>query len=339
MFKSIFVCVFVFLCVSGDTDPRPKIIIDNDAGGDDAMAVFIALLYEQHLSGPKIVALTTGAGNTDEDNVCRNNQWLLKLAGREDIPIYRGARKSLVNTFVKSKYYYGVDGMGDSGEKIVDLVAPQNKSAVTALIEYSKLYEGELIIVTIGTLTNVATAMIVDPDFLGRLKQLHIGAGHIHSEIHSGAEFNARTDAEAYHVVVQNANPDKVTIFPFSQVKDYLKYTKEWRTDVLGGMKTNIMHYQNKFEKVSMSKENVWEKLDPAVVALTLRPDLVEEYRYAKNDIILCGEERGMNTNQFVAKEDANVRVAYALRHEEYQQFLLDVLKHDANSAVNNRTV
>ncbi|KAJ8733771.1 hypothetical protein PYW07_014322 [Mythimna separata] len=305
-------------------EKKPKFIIDNDAGGDDAMAIFLALLYEKHFDGPKLLALTTGNGNTKEDNVCHNNQRILKVAKRQDVPIYRGSRASLVTTPTVTDYY-GIDGLGDSGISYPDLVPAKTENAVNALIAYSKTYEGELTVITIGTLTNVALAIKLDPAFLSRLKHLYIGAGHIHNDDNPSPEFNAHMDVEAYHVVAQNATPDKVTLFPFSQAKQYLNFTKDWRENHLGAIDTEIIKAQNKFEKVSLEAEPTWQALDPAVVSLFLRPDLVEEYKYSKNDIIVCGDKRGINTNIFVEKDKANVRIAYSVKTEEYKTFLLNV--------------
>ncbi|CAB3245384.1 unnamed protein product [Arctia plantaginis] len=330
MLMPIFVSLFVFLSVDCQKATEPKFIIDNDAGGDDAMAIFLALLYEKHFDGPKLVALTTGNGNTKEDNVYYNNQRILRVANRQDVPIYRGSRKSLVKTPTVTDYY-GKDGLGDTGITFPDLVPAKDDNAVLALIEHSRKYKGELTVITIGTLTNVALAVRLDPGFLGRLKHLYIGAGNIQSDGHPDPEFNAHMDVEAYHVIAQNATADKVTLLPFSQVKDHLNFTKEWRNNVLGGLGTEIMRHQNKFEKVAIDNEDSWQALDPAVVTLFLRPDLVQEYKYSKNDISICGDGRGKVTNEFVNKENANVRVAYSIKTEEYKQHLLEVFKYDAS--------
>lgn len=312
-------------------DKRPKFIIDNDAGGDDALAIFLALLYEKHFDGPQLIALTTGNGNTIEDNVCQNNQKILKVANRQDVPIYRGAKKSIVKTLIRTNYY-GLDGLGDSGEVYTDLVPAQEENAVTALINYSKKYEGELTVITIGSLTNVALAVSVDPDFIKRLKHLYVGAGHIQNDLNPEPEFNALVDVEAYHIVARNSSSDKVTVIPYSQVIEHLNIPKDWRTNVLGAIDTEIIKHQNKFENVSLSKQKSWPALDPAVIALYLRPDLITEYKFSKNDITLCGEQRGIVTNEFVDKEEANVRIAYSFKYDEYVQLLLDVFKYDANS-------
>ncbi|KAJ8735045.1 hypothetical protein PYW08_014295 [Mythimna loreyi] len=311
-------------------EKKPKFIIDNDAGGDDAMAIFLALLYEKHFDGPKLLALTTGNGNTKEDNVCYNNQRILKVAKRQDVPIYRGSKASLVTTPTVDDYY-GIDGLGDTGYTYPDLVPAKTENAVNALIEYSKAYEGDLTVITIGALTNIALAIKLDPAFLSRLKHLYIGAGHIHNDANPSPEFNAHMDVEAYHVVAQNASPDKVTLFPFSQAKQYLNFSKDWRENHLGAIDTEIIKAQNKFEKVSLEAEPTWQALDPAVVSLFLRPDLVEEYKYSKNDIITCGDKRGINTNDFMEKEKANVRIAYSVKTEEYKTFLLNVFGAELN--------
>ncbi|KOB70944.1 Salivary purine nucleosidase [Operophtera brumata] len=143
----------------------------------------------------------------------------------------------------------------------------------------------DLTVVTIGPLTNVALAIAMDPDFLSRINHLYIGAGHIHSAANPDTEFNARMDAEAYHIVMKHATPDKVTMLPFSQAKQYLTYSKfekvamqkeaDW--SALDPATVAMFLRQDLFEKVAMQKEADWSALDPATVAMFLRQDLVEE--------------------------------------------------------------
>lgn len=59
---------------------------------------------------------------------------------------------------------------------------------------------------------------------------------------------------------------------------------------MLGAIDTDIMKAQNNFERVSLAMSDRWQSLDPAMVAMVINPNLIEEYRYAKNDIILCGK-------------------------------------------------
>ncbi|XP_073947946.1 uncharacterized protein [Choristoneura fumiferana] len=321
--------VFLLFClfVNGEETQKNtlgKVIIDNDAGGDDATAIFLALLNEKYNNGPKIIGLTTVKGNTIESNVNINNQRILKVAKRQDIPIYRGAKDSLLKEF-ESECYFGVDGLGDSGEEITNMVPAHEKNAVSALIELSKTHAGELSVLTLGPLTNIAIALRLDPEFIGRLAHLYIGAGHIHSDNFPTPEFNAQFDIDAYHIVLQNSNPDKVTLLPFSQVQLHLNYSKSWRQDVLGGINNDIVKAMNKYEKVSLKNNERWIDLDPAVVAAAVKPNLVKEYKYSKNDIIWNGGKRGIVSNELVDKEKANARIIYSMKSEDYRIFLLSV--------------
>lgn len=65
---------------------------------------------------------------------------------------------------------------------------------------------------------------------------------------------------------------------------------QDWRENHLGAIDTEIMKAANKYEKVALGLEPTWQALDPAVVSLFLRPDLVAEYKYSKNDITVCGK-------------------------------------------------
>ncbi|XP_052753726.1 uncharacterized protein LOC113514760 isoform X4 [Galleria mellonella] len=305
-----------------------KLVIDNDAGGDDAMAIFLALLYEKHFNGPKVVALTTVKGNTKEENVYINNQKILKVANRQDVPIYRGSQNSLVIT-PDGGNYFGFDGLGDAGDTYTDLVPCKEERAPLALIELSKKYKDELTVITIGSLTNIAVAVKLDPEFLNRIAHLYVGAGHISSDEHPDPEFNVSMDVEAYHVIAQNANPDKVTFFPFSQVMKHLNLSTAWREQVLGAIDTDIMKAQNKYEQVVLKLSDRWQALDPATVAAVIKPDLVDEFQYTKNGVILCGDKRGVTTNDFVPKLEANARIIYSVKEKEYKQFLLEVFSAD----------
>ncbi|XP_026323797.1 probable uridine nucleosidase 2 [Hyposmocoma kahamanoa] len=311
-----------------------KIVIDNDAGSDDAIAIFIALLYEKYFQGPEVIALTTGNCNTIEDNVNINNQKILRAAGRQDIPIYRGSNSSLIITNTETDYYFGQDGLGDNNETLTGLVPAQKQGAVETLLELSKKHEGKLILITIGALTNVALAIKLDPEFLQRFNHLYVGAAHVESERYPNPEFNARMDVEAYRILAQYATPDKVTLVPSSQVHDYLDIDLDWRQNKLGKINTDSIKAINSYERVSLPKNKSWVLLDLAVIATALsnvplkngkEPDFVTEYKFSKNDIILCGNKRGINTDNFGKEENANVRVAYSFDVEKYKSFLMDI--------------
>ncbi|CAH1643204.1 unnamed protein product [Spodoptera littoralis] len=308
---------------------KKKLVIDQDGGADDAFAITISLLNEKYFKGPKLVALTTSFGNVNLTQANINSDRILRVSERLDIPIYSGANKAFIEE-MGSDRYFGLDGLGDTGYQAPEPIDIEKQPAAVALIELSKKYKDELIVVAIGPATNIALAVKLDPQFIHRLAHLYIGGGHIYSEKYPNAEFNAAMDPEAYHIVADSAVADKVTIVPFSQVIETLKIPIEWRKDVLGAIDTPIMRALNVYEQVALPKEKAWNLLDPAVAAIALHNEIVDEIKNSNNTIILEGEKRGIISNDF-SSSDPNAKVFYKGNVEYYQKFILDVYSAELN--------
>ncbi|XP_063383750.1 inosine-uridine preferring nucleoside hydrolase-like isoform X2 [Cydia fagiglandana] len=324
---AVFVVVFIPISTSNDSSndngPMSKLIIDHDGGADDAMAIFMALLYEKYFNGPTLIALSTTHGNVNESQAFMNTQRILDIAGRRDVPIYRGSNTSLVIS-VPAEDWFGVDGLGDNENEPIEPIEAQSMHSALGIIELVNRHPGEVTLVAIGSLTNIALAMRLEPQLVTRLSHLYVGAGHVYSESEPTPEFNAEQDAEAYHVIMQNANPDKVTILPFSQVGTK-NITRQWREQVLGAIPTKIITSLNSFERISITYSDYWSLLDPIVLGVVLNDTIVGDVKYSQNDIILCGEQRGINTNNFTTIEEANVKVINQILQEEYKELLLAI--------------
>ncbi|XP_063383749.1 inosine-uridine preferring nucleoside hydrolase-like isoform X1 [Cydia fagiglandana] len=329
---AVFVVVFIPISIyyfstsndsSNDNGPMSKLIIDHDGGADDAMAIFMALLYEKYFNGPTLIALSTTHGNVNESQAFMNTQRILDIAGRRDVPIYRGSNTSLVIS-VPAEDWFGVDGLGDNENEPIEPIEAQSMHSALGIIELVNRHPGEVTLVAIGSLTNIALAMRLEPQLVTRLSHLYVGAGHVYSESEPTPEFNAEQDAEAYHVIMQNANPDKVTILPFSQVGTK-NITRQWREQVLGAIPTKIITSLNSFERISITYSDYWSLLDPIVLGVVLNDTIVGDVKYSQNDIILCGEQRGINTNNFTTIEEANVKVINQILQEEYKELLLAI--------------
>lgn len=327
MFDNLFFLLSLLLLfrspVAEDVNDGLKLVIDHDGGADDAIAITLSLLYEKYFNGPKVVALTTVHGNVNQSQATVNSARILDLSGRSDIPIYAGARRSLI-TSIQKDFFFGYDGLGDLGYVHSGPVTVQNMYAAVGLIELSKKYEGNLIVLAIGPLTNIALAIRLDPDFIDRLAQLYVGAGHINSHEFPDPEFNAEMDSEAYYIVADSAKVDKVTFSPFSQVYTWFSIDKEWRMNVFGAIDTPIVQALNGFERISLANAYAWVLLDPAVTAIMLEPSIVTEFKNSSNGIILCEPGRSINTNDFTSYEP-NVRIFYSGDVERYKNFLIDV--------------
>ncbi|XP_030022943.2 probable uridine nucleosidase 2 [Manduca sexta] len=304
-------------------DVRKKLVIDHDGGADDGMAIFMAVLYERYFNGPDVVALTTTYGNVDEKQSFENTQRILDIANRRDIPIYRGSHRSLVID-LETDNFFGIDGLGDNDTVNYEPIPAQRMHAVQGLIELSKKYKDKLVVMTVGPLTNVALAIRLDPGFLGRISQLYIGAGRIYDIKNPEPEFNAEMDVEAYRVVADAATDDKVTVITLGIVESSLDISRNWRVNVLGAIPTAIMKAQNVFERVSIKSSDRWTLLDPAVAAVVLDKEIVEEEITSKHNIIVHEPRRGVNTDDFESKEP-NVKLTYKLDLDYYRDLLLKI--------------
>ncbi|MBR5754414.1 MAG: nucleoside hydrolase [Erysipelotrichaceae bacterium] len=148
--------------------------IDTDCGVDDALAILCALKLEEL----DIVGMSSGVGTTTHENTFRNTRNVLKLAGREDIRVYPGADSSWIDAYRPAPAYHGENGLGDVILEDSD-VLKETEHAWDAIYEKAKELGHELTVVTIGQLTNLATALVKYPDLKDHVKQISIMGGAI----------------------------------------------------------------------------------------------------------------------------------------------------------------
>lgn len=175
-----------------------KLIIDTDPGVDDAHAILLALAHPD----AKVEAITTVNGNVGLDLTTANALKILDAAGK-DVPVYRGCDRPLINRPAPAAYVHGHDGLGDCGlPASTRTIQPEH--AVQALVRLANENPGELTLVAIGPLTNLAVALSLDPDLPKKFKKLVIMGGAIYAKGNAGSitsEFNIHTDPEAAHMV------------------------------------------------------------------------------------------------------------------------------------------
>lgn len=177
-----------------------KIIIDTDPGIDDALAILLALSAKEELD---VLALTTVNGNVDIEKVTKNAFKILDVAERQDIPVYQGNRKPLMRENSMPADCHGDDGLGNIGME--DSVrVPEEESAADFLIRKAREEKGDITLVPIGPLTNIAEAVRKDPEFAENVKEVVIMGGAVcGGNVTPHAEFNFWVDPEAAKMVFQ----------------------------------------------------------------------------------------------------------------------------------------
>jgi inosine-uridine nucleoside N-ribohydrolase len=180
-----------------------KVIFDTDPGVDDAMA----LLFLHRHPEIDLIGITTTFGNASIETTTRNAQFL-KREWRIDAPIARGdGQKYLANgeIYRYPAYIHGDDGLGNIGvpETIAD-VPVDPRTAHQFIIDTIKANPGEVTIVAVGRMTNLANALKDAPEIAGLVKEVVImgGAFDVPGNVTPAAEANIHGDALAADVVM-----------------------------------------------------------------------------------------------------------------------------------------
>lgn len=156
----------------GQDSERVRVVVDTDAGLDDAHALMYLLAQDD----VDLVAVTSVFGNTGAWEAARNAATVLAAANRSEVPIYLGADGPLEGEARIETFWHGVDGLGDRGLPRTEPVL-QNEAAWQVLVRIANEEPGRIDLLAIGPLTNLALALRADPDLLGKFRSLVIMGG------------------------------------------------------------------------------------------------------------------------------------------------------------------
>lgn len=228
-----------------DTDPAISVF---GADVDDALAIFLALNSDEL----EVDGLTTVFGNTDVNNTYRIGKELLSVANRNDIPIKKGA--------------YNASWLG--------IRTP----AVNFLIKHVMEHPGEITLITLAPLTNIATAILLEPCFIENLKSLLMMGGLFFPSnqrfpiLHS--EFNFSRDPKATQIVLSQ---DIENIIIGLNLTTQVLF-KDAHFSALASKKTNITNYLTKHIKSWLILNKLlmggFNPHDPLCVAYLLNQNL-----------------------------------------------------------------
>lgn len=180
-----------------------RIIIDTDPGVDDALAILLALRSPEL----KVEAITPVAGNVPLDYTLPNALRLVEIAGRPDIPVAAGASHPLVRNLITAAHVHGNNGLAGV-EFPAPKIKPVRESATEIIRRVVRSSPGEITVVAVGPLTNVATALRADPELAGMLRAIVIMGGSLSGgNATPAAEFNLYADPEAARIVFDAGVP------------------------------------------------------------------------------------------------------------------------------------
>ena len=217
-----------------------RILIDTDPGIDDAAAILMALASPEL----EVVALTTIFGNSSVEVCTANARRVLVAAGRSDVPVYMGAGKPLLRPANEgwASHIHGGDGLGGvvgasgpavaaGGEPVEPLASnAPDKHAALAIIENVMAAPGEITVLALGRMTNLALAISLEPGLAGAVREVVVmgGAVTVPGNVSGVATANLHEDPEAAAIVYRSGASivqvgldvcNRVTVNP-SQLED-----------------------------------------------------------------------------------------------------------------------
>ncbi len=182
---------------------KQKMWIDTDTASDDAVALILALKSPT----TNVIGISIVAGNVPIELGVQAALYTIEMCEVE-VPVHVGATKPLVRSFSSAQNVHGTDGMGDIGLKLSGRI-PTSHDAVRQIIETFRSAKGEIDLVTLGPLTNIALALSIEPEFAKWVRRCIImgGTGVLPGNVTVASEFNIWADPESARIVFDSELP------------------------------------------------------------------------------------------------------------------------------------
>ena len=293
-----------------------RVIIDADTGTDDAIALVMAV-NSQEL---QIEGITAVAGNARLADTTRNALRLMSYLGRPDVPISKGADRPLKVKNRFAYHYHGPRGLTTrlptTDSTAIDLRAPEY------LHTAAEQAGGELEIIALGPLTNVARAINRSPDKMGHVKRIYVmgGAVEVPGNVTPSAEFNIYADPHAASIVFDSGIPITLVGLDVGDAVGFDRDGTDWRTGTSRGERVSARIMQGWFD--AHPGRDVYVLCDPLTVAAAVAPDLFE-YRQGTITVDEDGEHRGRTKAEY---GNGNVTIALSVDEDRARAFVLERL-------------
>ena len=301
-----------------------RIIIDTDPGVDDAHAILMASAHQDI----EIEALTVVAGNVGLERTVANSCTILDVLG-EDAPIFAGCSTALVPGADDAAHVHGEDGLGDVAFGPSQR-AVEKEHASAALVRLAHASPGELTLVTIGPLTNVAVALKLDPGLPALFKRLVIMGGAVDAHGNTPnftSEFNIYADPEAAHIVF-SAWP-LLTLVGWEATMDHgipLDIVNQWQStgSPRAHFFSQIYRKTIQFTTTELGRTDLLGA-DGLAMAVALEPDIVQSAEQRFVTVELDGRlTRGQTTVDWYGRSGnpANVDIVRQVDQQRFQELM-----------------
>jgi purine nucleosidase len=256
--------------------PR-KIIFDTDPGQDDMAAILLALASPEEFEVLGIVAV---AGNVPLSHTSRNALRICEVAGRSEVPVFAGSDRPMGRKLVTAEHVHGKTGL-DGSDLPEPTIKLQAKSGIDYLVETLRASaKGEITLVTLGPLTDIALAFNRAPEIAGKIREIVMMAGAYFEggNITPTAEFNVYVDPQAAEIVLKSGVP--IVMMPLDVTHRVLVTPRRMdRLFALGNRSGTALAQALSFSRSFDIHKYGWDGAplhDPTTIAYLLKPELFQ---------------------------------------------------------------
>ena len=291
--------------------PLKKIWLDTDPGFDD----WLTMLLLGSNPGIEWLGVSVVAGNAPVD-ITYDNALRIKAHDGLTVPIYRGCDQPLAGVIETAQRILGDSGMPTTGEILPPGAATDAAGhAVDALIAAVRAHPGQITIMAIAPMTNLATALSRAPDIAEKIVEIILMGGSTDQGNHTAAaEFNIYADPEAAAQVFQAGIP--LRMFGLNLCRQLLVTNAEVRQlRAIGTPRAQLLSgYLEAYVRIRSADGSVPMPMYDPVVALYLEAPQLFQFQSAHVAIELTGElTRGMTVCEFRVPRRATINTQVAM--------------------------
>ena len=326
-----------------------KFIIDADTGSDDAVAILLALQHPDI----DVLGITVVSGNVPLKQGVINTLATVEQAEQE-IKVYLGADKPLTREYIEihslteftdhvkalssisasAQSVHGVDGMGDIGV-IPKSYKHEEKNAVDYIVDTVNQNPGEITLVTLGPLTNIALALQKDPSIAKKINHCYVmgGTSDGSGNVSAAAEFNIWVDPEAAKIVFDSEL--QITMVGWDNSYKYAML-KEPEISQIRELNSKLGNFSVDIQKVLIDLTKEWYDFygfdlpDPITMAIALENSIIEE---SQDCHVIVDTRDGITRGQTIVDyfnvegKNQNVRVVTKSSNKKFMSLLLDLFR------------
>lgn len=267
-----------------------RILLDVDTGIDDALAI----IYLAANAEVEFVAAGSVHGNVDARRAALNTLRVLEVCGYDAVPVAQGAAEPLAQPLRIASHVHGSDGLGDV-EEPAPAGSPSGEHAADQIIRLGRDSPGELDLLAVGPLTNLALAVRADAEALTRFKSVTImGGSGPQDRQWDGLPMDANVDHDPEAADLVFAASDSITMVgtnlsPYIELPASGLAKLQAAPHAHSALAWRITQFYADFHEHRTGRRGI-KLWDPLAAAVLLDPSLIDAAFDSPVDVVQTGQ-------------------------------------------------